>query len=51
MTETGAAGPERKEWALGCAIARKMLAQFDQRRRTDPLYQAAWSSLTPLTVP
>jgi len=37
---------DRKEWASACAIARKLLAQFEQRRRTDPVFLAGWNSLT-----
>jgi hypothetical protein len=36
---------ERKEWMSDCAIARKLLAQFEQRRRADPVYLAGWNSL------
>jgi hypothetical protein len=37
---------ERREWTADCTIARKLLAQFEQRRRADPVYLAGWNSLT-----
>jgi hypothetical protein len=44
---TGRGGSERKVQSSDCAIARKLLAQFDERRRTDPVYRAGWNSLMP----
>jgi hypothetical protein len=40
-------GPVREEWAAECVIVRRLLAQFEQRRRTDPVYRAGWNSFTP----
>jgi hypothetical protein len=39
-------GVERPQTAADCATARKLLARFDQRRRTDPVYLDGWNSLT-----
>jgi hypothetical protein len=47
---TAAAGPCSgrrsipKQWTLDCSIARKLVAQFEQRRRADPVYLAGWNS-------
>jgi hypothetical protein len=39
-------GPDREEFKSACVVADKLLAQFDQRRRTDPEYRRGWNSLT-----
>jgi hypothetical protein len=38
---------EHKALAPDCAIARKLLAQFDQRLEGDIVYRAGWNSLPP----
>jgi hypothetical protein len=38
--------PDRKDLSPDCPIVRKLLAQFEHRRRTDPVYLAGWTSLT-----
>jgi len=40
-------GADRKALSSDCAIARKLLAQFDERQRADPVYRAGWNSLPP----
>ncbi len=36
---------DEKAWKSDCAIVRKLLAQFEQRRRADSDYRAGWNSL------
>ncbi len=36
---------DEKAWKSDCTIVRKLLAQFDQRRRADADYRAGWNSV------
>ncbi len=40
-------GAERRATSSDCAVARKLLADFDERRRADAVYRAGWNSLAP----
>ena len=38
--------PDQEELKSACAITGKLLAKFNQRRRTDPEYRRGWNSLS-----